>query len=321
MSNLRWCNHRVTSRFILNTVAVLLFVPEIAAAPVSSFDEIAYWVGNGGNRAALAIDWFEDSTDKPALVWGFRWDGAATGQTMLSAVIAADPRLFAKSGGAGGLGSALYGLGYDDGDGAFSLDDDTQFDEFGFAQSATPADGSVAIDLDDDYKEGWFSGFWNYGLSAGNPYSGGSWQESTAGMSTRTLHDGDWDSWTFSETFDFEAFAAAPSAAEPPTSGDNADFNGDGVIDGSDFLAWQRGFGTIGGEGLEQGDANGDGLVDAADLNAWSTAYGTGAAPPSSIALATVVPEPATVGLVVASLMTASVARRGSLRNGVVAWK
>ena len=83
-----------------------------------SFDDIEFWVGNGANRAALVIDWVENAADPPALAWGYRWDGAAKGRDMLTALVAADPRLFAKLGGTPGSPVAVYGLGYDaDGDG------------------------------------------------------------------------------------------------------------------------------------------------------------------------------------------------------------
>lgn len=306
-------DRRIVRHGIVALIVSLGAVGQLSAAPVTSFDDVSYWVGTGSNRAAVAIDWFRDSTEEPAIVWGFRWDGAATGQTMLSAVVAADPRLFAKSGGFGGLGSSLYGLGYDDGDGEFALDDDTAFDEFGFAASAGPADLAIAVDADDLYREGWFTGYWHYGLSIGNPYDGGSWQSSQTGMTGRTLQNGDWDSWVFSESFVATPFAENPVAAEPPASGDNADFNGDGVVDGSDFLAWQRGFDTNGGAALEQGDANLDGVVDAADLNIWSAAFGTGSTPPDVSSPATAVPEPATVGLgVAAALCVVAISRRGN---------
>lgn len=297
----------------------------IVAGPVDSFDDVNFWVGSGSNRAAIAIDWFKDSTDEPALVWGFRWDGAATGQTMLNAIVTADPRLFAKSEGHGALGSAIYGLGYDDGDGEFALDDDTTFDEFGFAASAGPADLAMAVDADDLYREGWFLGYWHYGLSVGNPYGSGSWKASQTGMTGRTLYDGDWDSWVYTESFSATPFAKNPVAAEPPASGDNADFNGDGVVDGGDLLAWQRGFGTIGGAQLAQGDANDDGLVDAADLNAWREAFGT-VAPAAVATTASVVPEPACTTLCITAIGMLKVCsrrtmRRIAARNGAPPWK
>jgi hypothetical protein len=70
----------------------------------------------------------------------------------------------------------------------------------------------------------------------------------------------------------------------------NADFNSDGVVDGADFLIWQRGFGT--GSTLGQGDANGSGTVDASDLAIWKGAFGG-----SSVAAAGSVPEPSSAVL------------------------
>jgi hypothetical protein len=66
----------------------------------------------------------------------------------------------------------------------------------------------------------------------------------------------------------------------------NADFNGDGLVDGADFLTWQQNLGTTGGGTHATGDANNDGNVDQADLAAWQTQYGTSPA-------VSAVPEPA----------------------------
>ena len=307
--------------FAAGVIASLLICNQIVAGPVDSFDDVEFWVGAGSNRAAIAIDWFKDSTDEPALVWGFRWDGAATGQTMLNAIVTADSRLFAKSEGHGALGSAIYGLGYDDGDGEFALDDDTAFDELGFAASAGPADLATAVDADDLYREGWFTGYWHYGRSICNPYEGGSWQSSQSGMTGRTLHDGDWDSWVFSESFTATPFAENPVAAEPPASGDNADFNGHGVVHGADFLTWQRGCGTISGAQREQGDANGDGLVDAEDLAVWSIAFGA-VPPPTLSSVTTIVPEPSAAACFAAVGISAfAAARSRGQRQRGAAWK
>jgi hypothetical protein len=66
----------------------------------------------------------------------------------------------------------------------------------------------------------------------------------------------------------------------------SADFDEDGDVDGRDFLAWQRGTGTMIGATHSQGDADRDGDVDAADLAIWSEAYGA----PALAAVA--IPEP-----------------------------
>jgi endonuclease I len=76
------------------------------------------------------------------------------------------------------------------------------------------------------------------------------------------------------------------------TAVENGDFNGDGAVDGADFLAWQRG---VGGEAsLATGDANDDGVVDGLDLEIWSNQFGGTSgvnavpepAPPSLVAIA-----------------------------------
>lgn len=74
---------------------------------------------------------------------------------------------------------------------------------------------------------------------------------------------------------------------------DSADFDEDGDVDGSDFLAWQIGFGTQDNALFSQGDANHDGSVDELDLNIWETQYGE--SPPTTL----VVPEALSMRLAV----------------------
>ena len=76
-------------------------------------------------------------------------------------------------------------------------------------------------------------------------------------------------------------FVTAPAA-------DDADFDGNDVVDGADFLIWQRGFGPTGTP--TTGDANNNGVVDAADLAIWKAQFG-GAPNVSGI------PEPTTLVL------------------------
>jgi hypothetical protein len=255
-----------------------------ACAAVTSFDDIESWVGSGANRAGVVLDWNGDATTDSALVWGFRWDGVATGETMLRAVITADSRLYAKLGTSGGFGLAVRGLGYDlNDDNAFALDDGTTFDDAGIAASG-PTDGALSIDPADRYREGWFIGVWNYGSATGNPWSGGSFAYSFAGASSRTLADGAWDSWAFTPTFEATAFGANPIAATAP-----ADFDSSGRVDGTDFLAWQRNVGATSAL-RSAGDATGDGLVDVADLADWRSQFTDSA--PLALTSATSVPEP-----------------------------
>jgi hypothetical protein len=53
----------------------------------------------------------------------------------------------------------------------------------------------------------------------------------------------------------------------------SADFDGDGDVDGNDFLGWQVGLSTNDAARID-GDANGDGAVDGADLTIWRDQFG-----------------------------------------------
>jgi hypothetical protein len=69
------------------------------------------------------------------------------------------------------------------------------------------------------------------------------------------------------------------------------DFDGDGDVDGADFIAWQTHFPTSTEATLDQGDADQDGDVDGADFSIWQASFpfapGSEAAAP--------VPEPHSV--------------------------
>jgi hypothetical protein len=81
----------------------------------------------------------------------------------------------------------------------------------------------------------------------------------------------------------------------------SADFDLNGVVDGADFLVWQRGFGKSSGAALGDGDANGDGAVNGEDLVVWKQAIGGN---PSTATI----PEPAAASLLLLA-MTALKAR------------
>lgn len=76
----------------------------------------------------------------------------------------------------------------------------------------------------------------------------------------------------------------APEALTPPTGlaaswGDPeevpGDYDSNGAVAGSDFLAWQRDLGAVVGTNGAS-DGNGDGVVDADDLSVWSDSFGHG---------------------------------------------
>ncbi|MCA9234280.1 MAG: S8 family serine peptidase [Planctomycetales bacterium] len=67
-----------------------------------------------------------------------------------------------------------------------------------------------------------------------------------------------------------------PVAAVSTLSTEEPDVNGDQVVNGADFLAWQRGYGKTSGATQSDGDANGDGAVDGADLGMLMEHFGDG---------------------------------------------
>lgn len=91
-------------------------------------------------------------------------------------------------------------------------------------------------------------------------------------------------------TWDVSAFGATGALTVIADLVEDADFDGDGDVDGRDFLIWQRGFGSTGQENNSLGDANGDGDINEADLAIWQSQY---ADPGELTATQTAVPEPA----------------------------
>ena len=84
-----------------------------------------------------------------------------------------------------------------------------------------------------------------------------------------------------------------------------ADFDSDGDVDGTDFLAWQRGFGMTTGATVADGDADLDGDVDHFDLQAWEASYGA-----LSGGLVQTIPEPHSVIMLGIALVLATSKRR-----------
>lgn len=70
-----------------------------------------------------------------------------------------------------------------------------------------------------------------------------------------------------------------------------ADFNGDGKVDGADLTEWQQAYSVDAG-----GDANGDGVTDGRDFLVWQRQFGNGI---PTLAAAVTVPEPVSATLLI----------------------
>lgn len=194
---------------------ILALFTSTAAFAEFNFSDITFWVGSGANQAALVIDWADGKTPQ-SLAWGYRWDGSATAEDMVSAIAGttevrvtgdqnveglgdagtflesrsgADPRLYARM-SAFSFGNSLFGIGYDlDGDGGGFVSG------FETEPGETNTETGSANDTDDHYAEGWESNpSWNGFSNTGALFDGGSWSGFT--FLGRALSDGDWDGWS-----------------------------------------------------------------------------------------------------------------------------
>lgn len=215
-------------------------------AAAFSLDDIQFWTGNGTNRAAMVIQWtvpevLNNTSVAPpvtqkTLVWGFRWNGTASGEDMFNAILAADKQLFAAVNDSP-FGRGVLALGYDLNDNRL-IGITNAFAVFAASSlSNAPSDftnGLVMLDYSDadvfqslDVADlywggssgpGWElwqegggnGGFTNAPLRSSNaywtpddpsaPYFGndGQWQLAGSGMSDLQLKNGSWLGWTIS---------------------------------------------------------------------------------------------------------------------------
>ncbi len=97
----------------------------------------------------------------------------------------------------------------------------------------------------------------------------------------------------------------------------NGDFDLDRDVDGADFLAWQRGAGTVAGGLYNQGDADLNGAINQVDLSIWEGVYGTqGLA--AQVSATAAVPEPHTLVLLLGGMTVLAAAARRSLFFGAL---
>lgn len=94
----------------MKTLLTLSVLATAVSAHAFGLSDIQFWVGSGANQAGFVVD-FRASGAPKCFAWGFRWDGAATGEDMIRAIDAADPSLNAEVLGSA-FGSYLNQLSY-----------------------------------------------------------------------------------------------------------------------------------------------------------------------------------------------------------------
>ena len=188
--------------------------PEIKKADKEfTFDDIQFWTGEGSKQAAIVIQWADENTPN-SIVWGYRWDGDATGLDMAIAVAEADPRLVILTQYTGSMGNTICGIGY--GEEPFNViyggDEDKAAAEKAIEEGLkngviyhpfnAETCGSPSYDYDSwtaegalHWNAGWYQGYWSYNVRDNQTddfsYSG-------LGVSSRVLEDGSWDAWLYS---------------------------------------------------------------------------------------------------------------------------
>jgi len=210
-------------RLRIGWLLAVLAVPEIFPDPAAgqpaplTFDTIPFWAGTGTNRAALVIQW-NDGKSPSSLVWGYRWNGTATGIDMLRAVAGsneirspAGALLSSTHGGDSRLstawtrydfGDALLAVNWNSGGSLRGQDDwNAGFWQYSFFG------GQLEYDL---YDENWqWTGTANYSQAGSTLYPGNQWFLSPVGAGDRQLVNGAWDAWNF------VAFPNNPALVEP----------------------------------------------------------------------------------------------------------
>jgi hypothetical protein len=159
----------------INALAAGMALAMLAAgrAQAISLDDIPLWAGSGTNRAAVVIEWnspevFNNSTvpapvASKTMVWGYRFNGTATGAEMLNAILAADPKLYVIETNSSGI--VVTGIGYNlSGDGRIGITDGTTTNVIShgvLTNTSVGIDTAHAINSGDLYWGGSNGARWN----------------------------------------------------------------------------------------------------------------------------------------------------------------
>lgn len=206
------------------SLAVFLLTASLAEAQiVASMSDVQLWTGSGTNRSVLVLQW-NDGGSPSSLAWGYRWNGAATGMQLLTAIAGttiirepfggdvietlsgADPSLQLTI-ERYGFGDAIYAMVYSPGG-----TPRTQADwDAGYWQYLLHG-GNFEYSV---WTGSGFSGPFVYNVSGASSYGGVTWWSSQIGASDRGLVNGSWDAWSFAAGSVGKAVVQPTAAAVP----------------------------------------------------------------------------------------------------------
>ena len=208
----------------LLTLGVILGHPTPSAAS-TTFDSIKFWTGTGTNKAAMVIQWNDGGTPT-SMVWGYRWNGTATGFDMFQSIagttsltdlsspqnlqtyLGSDPRL-TTSWTKYSFGNALDSVIFQNVASLRTRSDWTN----GYWEYSVYG-GTFDYDL---YDAEWnYVGENTYNQTGTYTYSNVNWFSSPIGASDRILIDGSWDAFSFASGFTSTP-VVEPALALPPS--------------------------------------------------------------------------------------------------------
>jgi hypothetical protein len=221
----------------------------IVPARAVSFADVQFWAGTGTNEAALVVEWSAPESlagssvpapvaDK-SMVWGYRFNGTATGSQMLAALLAADPRFYVVADET--YGTFVEAIGFNlDGSGVGGITDGSRTNYFTthFLTSATVnVDAAAPLNPGDLYWGGYWGPNWETWVEQGdaggfthspdrgsnaywtpndpnNPYSGvhGQWELAETGLDYLMLTNGSWIGFSVAAS-EYEGDPSAPYGA------------------------------------------------------------------------------------------------------------
>ena len=191
-----------------NSIVVAGFAATLVASTPAwgfTFDDIHFWVGEGTNRCAVALDFGEES-----LAWGYKWNGTCTNLfEVVNRIVDQDHRLVMGFQRMTASYYDLYFFGYDKDDGAASWDKNT-----GSTSSANALWG-----LEDRVS---FSQWWVlYGPMTGPSFPTTPQYSSWLAANSIVPVDGNWFVFAIGSTVVDENWNESPAVLDTPTAAES----------------------------------------------------------------------------------------------------